>query len=391
MSVMGKTEKSTSQERSPFHQINDAQLLKVLKCSGFYTVFNPDSLTFSSSGYQKRNIPYTEAKAAVKQGTIEGLDGEKYQVLFLRDFDNAGVSIVSNGKVITKINYRDRRFDGTPGASPPKMLQIIGHIAEDKIPSRSRQIGATSWYYSGQTDAVAPGRKSVEFSITSSNPLYKIVDSLRQKKDKLSGNHEALAAFIDNPFAYIPFTKPEKENVDKWWTLWWYVVQRGLRDKKIPYPGQTSQSGFTGFFDHVLHASKELLAPLGYSHLSGVPTWGYVWNLNLKNGFQPDNIDQHTEAIDFFEKISSIKLPDGRRLDDVHFKSGLHSWFAVAPFMLQVAPHYEPELKIDHKYVNGDFMALFNSMQKQLINEKDEVYTYPLAPGRNLWHSLQLK
>lgn len=388
---MGKGEKHKSHEVSPVNRLTDNQLIQTLQCPGFLNVFDIQSLTFSHNGYGQQYFLHTGAVAQVKRGTITGVNGEQYSVSLIRDLDNAGVHVTNlDGKVVTKVSYRDRRCDGTPEATPPTILRYVGGVCANQIPERSKEIGATSWYYSGPTDVELPERKSVEFSIASSNPLLQIEDLLKHKEGKLSVNPKMLASFIDNPFAYIPFDQPNKENIDKWWTLWWHVVQRGLREKKIPYPGQTSQSGFTGFFDHVLHESKALLEPLGYTHLSGVPTWGYVWNLNLKNGFQPDDVVQHQEALTFFDKVRAVTLPDGRKLEELNYKSGLHSWLAVAPFIMQLNPSYEPELHIDHKYVNGDFKALFGSMKKQLVTENNEVWTYPLAPGRNLWHSLEL-
>jgi len=312
---MGKPEKRMQSELSPISQLTDSQLLKTLQCPGFLATLNIDSLSFLSERYGQQYILHTGAMAKIKRGSILGINGNQYSVSLVRDLDNAGVSVTDlDGKEVIKVSYRDRRFDGTPEATPPTLLQNIGHFRPEEIPVRSRSIGATSWYYSGPTDVELPARKSVEFSIASSNPLLQMETLLRNKEAKLSVNPKMLASFIDDPFAYIPIDQPSKENIDKWWTLWWHVVQRGLRGKKIPYPGQTSQSGFTGFFSHVLNESRELLAPLGYTHLSGVPTWGYVWNLNLKNGFQPDNLEQHQEALSFFEKTRSITLPDGKKL-----------------------------------------------------------------------------
>lgn len=392
---MGKVENPLAfitSEYSPIHQVADEQLIQTLQCPGFDEIFKSDSIRFVSKKYGPQIILHTGGMAHIKRGTIQGVDDKMYTLSIIRDLDNAGIIIQDeNAREVSKVNYRDRRNDGKREATAPHLLQTIGNIADEDVPDRSRNIGATSWYYSSKGDEQIPGRKSVEFSITSSNPTESIADFLEHKQDKLSVDSKQLASFIDDPFAYIPFSDPSKENVDKWWTLWWHVVQRGLRDKKIPYPGQTSRKGFTGFFDHVLESSKDLLNPLGFTHLSGVPSWYYVWQLNMKNGFLPDDPVQHKEAGDFFDRLYDLDLPNGKKMHQVDYKSGLYSWITVAPFMMQLNPQYEPTLNIDHAFVNGDFKALYHAMQTRFVDLKsNEVSTYPLAPGRNLWHSLDL-
>ena len=393
---MGNKEvnKFTTPEFSPLQKITDDQLVNTLTCKGFSEIFNTGSLKFASNNYGPQNILHTGASAYIKRGAILDNDYQQYSVTIMRDLDNAGIMVHDqNGHEVAKINYRDRRFDGSLEATPKKLLRSIGNYSENDIPDRSNKIGATAWYYSSDIDKQPPGRKSVEFSIVSSDPKKKISNLLLNKQASLPVNAEHLASFIDDPFAYIPFDKPTQKNINKWWTLWWHIVQRGLRDKSIPYPGQVSQAGFSGFFKHVLQESKHLLSSLGYTHLSGVPTWYYVWNLNLKNGFMPENSAQHDEALDFFNKMYSLPLPDGRRLnsDEVDYKSGLYSWVAVAPFMLQLAPDIKPKLEIDDKYNNNNFDSLYNSMKEKFIDKNGKVHTYPLAPDRNLWHSIELK
>ncbi len=393
---MGNLEKLPflTSEHARIHALNDGQLLQTILCDGFKNAVKLNTLSFPSKAYGESRILHTGGNAHIKRGSLESKDGTQLSVSLIRDIDNAGV-IVQNcdGEEITKVVFRDRRADGTLGATPPAILTHVGKKAPSDVPTRSRQVGATSWYYSSPEDVQIVGRKSIEFSITSSNPEQSIAHLLEQKQSKLSVDAKQLASFIDDPFAYIPFDQPTPDNINKWWTLWWHVIQRGVRQKKIPFPGQTSQSGFKGFFDHVVTKSKELLKPLGYTHLSGVPTWYYVWNLNMKKGFQPDNPEQHEEALQFFSKLDGVVVPSHppKKLEELEHKSALASWIAVAPFMMQLSPEFVPELNIDHTFVNGDFKAIYASMMEQFYNKEQRAfYTYPLAPGRNLWHSLDL-
>lgn len=379
-------------EHAPVNRLSDAQLLSAIMCKGFQNAMQMNTLRFTDQKYHEVLSPETGGRLHIKTGHMLDQHGNDVDVRLVRDLDNAGVVVRDRrNDELTHVIYRDRSHDGTLGATPPHILTMIGSHPPDTIPERSHKVGATSWYYSSPTDVQADGRRSVEFSITSSDPSKSIEHFLEQKENKLSVPPKLLAQFIDNPFSYIPFDHPTPEAMNQWWTLWWHVVQRGLREKKIPYPGQTSQSGFEGFFTHVLETSKQLLKPLGYTHLSGVPTWYYVWNLNIKNGFVPDDTNQHAEATAFFERLHRVKLPSGKRLDELDYKSGLYSWIAVAPFMMQLAPEYIPELHIDHKFVNGDFKDLYQGMMDQFYDKDQRAfYTYPLAPGRNLWHSLDL-
>ncbi|PIQ71570.1 hypothetical protein COZ40_02340 [Candidatus Roizmanbacteria bacterium CG_4_10_14_3_um_filter_39_13] len=380
-------------EASLLHNITDEQLLNTLNCPGFSTIFKPESLQFINNKYGPQQMIHTGAQSYIRRGHIIGQDGNDYSVSLIRDLDNAGVVITApDNNQLAKVMFRDRHNDGTLESTPPKFLRSLGNYS-GPIPGRSLGIGSTPWCYTFKGDKQPSGRKSVEFSIVSSSPEAKLVDLLTKKQDRLSVDANELSIFIDDPFEYIPTAgNITPDNIDYWWTLWWHVVQRGIRGKEIPYPGQLSKVGFKGFFRHVLSNAKELLQPQGFTHLSGIPTWKYVWDMNLSHGFLPDDPEQHQEAVDFFERMRTIELPDGKKLSDIDPRSSLHSWIAVAPFAMQLDPQYQPKLKIDHKYTNGDFDKLFKSMQETLVTEdKAEVHTYPFYPGRNLWHSLDLK
>jgi hypothetical protein len=384
--------KFITKEFSPIHQITDLQMIKTLRCDGFNEFFKPRSMKFTDH-YAEQYRPHTGGKAFVRSGFIQGTDDKLYSINLIRDLDNIGVIVRGdNNQDVLKVNFRDRRKDGELGATPPKLLREIGGYDKTQIPPRSKEIGATSWYYSSPGDKQIPGRKSVEFSIVSSNPTKSLAKALESKQAHLREDAKELTTFIDDPFAFIPFSKPTEEGVKHWWYLWKQVVQRGLRGKRIPYPGQTAQSGFTGFFDHVVDQSKKLLTPLGFTHLSRVPTWNYVWNLNMDRGFKPDDLEQHEEALAFFKKLTNVKLPEDKILGDLNYKNPLFSWIAITPFIMQLNPAYTPVFNAPVAgFVEGNLQNLFESMKAQFVNpENNEVSTYPLAPGRNLWHSLDL-
>ncbi len=388
-------------EPSPLSRITDARLLEMACCPNFQERFEPGSfepLSDYSWGFNSHTGGYAEER----YGRIHPKEGGQYlNVRFRRDLDNAGVAIIdpASRRPVLHLNLRDRRYDGTDMSTPPSYLRSIG--GKDEIPLRSYFVGGTNWYYaSPMVDAVEEGRASVEFSITSSDPSLDLEGLLNQKACRLHIDPRTLLSFIDDPFAALPgasFSDGSEEQfragLNDWYRMWWQVVNRGLRGKSIPYPGQTSVAGFKGFFKHVVAEVTDTLAEYGYTHLSGVPTWYYVWGMNLHNGFRPDNEHLHRAAARFFAAQEQMSLPslgvrslNEERLGDLDGKNPLHSWFAVLPYALELDPEFSPAIGMGEE-AERNFHETYGHARAAYIR-KLEIVTYPLRPGLNLWHSL---
>ncbi len=382
-------------EASPLHRITDGQLLKAVSCTGFLERFRPETEQLEPE-YRPIVNAHTEGYEMVREGHIQDRDGQEYGVRYARDLDNIGLTIHhADGTPIVHLKLRDREFDGTLEATSPHYLQTIGGVAEENIPYRSRFLGGTNWYYSGERDV--PPHKSVEFSIVSSDPTKRLDSRLGMKGEALWVPAERLARFIDDPFAFIPFNNPTPSALNEWYTMWWQVANRGLRGKSIPFPGQTSENGFRGFFKHTVAEVSQLIGDLGYTHLSGVPTWQYVWSLNLANGFFPDHSDHHEQALSFFTALDEMQLPhpgrkrreSDRRVGHLDQKDPLRSWLAVLPFAMNAQPDFVPHLAIAPELSQG-FDTIYQTMHAHLGQPDGSVRSYPLNPANNLWHSKEV-
>lgn len=383
-------------EISPIQTITDEQILQAISCPGFLERFDIGT-AFIPPEYGTQFNTHTQANELTKTGSISDNEGKPFQMQFSRDLDSVGICVAdprSNLPVI-RLVLRDRHLDGHPESTSPYYLNTIGGVKQANIPKRSFMLGGGNWYNAAVEDTVPEGMKAVEFSIISSDPKKLIIDRLNGKVDKLTVSPKSLAAFIDDPFALIPFSDMTENNINLWWKHWYQVVQRGIREEKeIPYPGQTSQRGFSGFFDHVVSNVSVLLKNARYTHLSGSPTWYYVWHMNIAHGFQPQDREQHHEALRFFDHLHKIqfKTQEGKvvRLAETDLHKPLPSWFAVAPFMMALHPTYEPKLDINVQYLEK-FLYMYRSMKEQLKGENEStIITYPLYPGRNLWHNKPL-
>lgn len=377
--------------------MSDEELLRIVTCSSFRENYDVENISLEQNYHRYLN-PETKAWQKIKEGyCTRKSDSTEYKVFFSRDLDNLGVKFVDkeNHCPILYLNFRDRKHDGSLNATSPFYLNAYGD-PNNPIPKRSNYIGGTNWYYSSKEyDTQFKGRKSVEFSIISSDPCSYLSEKLLTKKAKLLIDPLTLCHFIDDPFRFIPNNPGYKAMMDNWYLMWWQVVNRGLRGKNIPLPGQTSETGFKGFFREIIQNCKEKLPKYGYTHMSGVPTWGYVWRLNILNGFLSDNNDLHMKAVNFFRALDSIKLPSNiakknntEFLGDLDDKDPLKSWYAVMPFILKLNPDYCPNLQIEKEY-QQNFNEAFSKIRES-ISINNEVLTYPLEPGKNLWHSLKL-
>jgi hypothetical protein len=352
----------------------------MIACNGFRSNFYLESLAKS----QNRIVNNEGAFGLDQTASIMSKEGVPYTLHFITDRDNRGVILTdkTNKEVVTKVVLRDRHNDGTLEATPPKYLKMINGIQADQIPPRSREIGFTNWGYSNPGDKQQRGVRSVELSIVSADPNQALLERLI-KKNRLFVNPVELAHFIDDPFAYIPYEHASAQSIDMWWKYWFQVVDRGIRGKSIPQPGQTSQRGFEGFFKNAIEETKKAVREAGYTHLTAVPTWSYVWHSFIENGFLPVDQEQDAQATEFFERIASIKLPNGESMSSLSPKHPLASWLSVAPFMLELNPDHIPHLGID-PVREARFQSTYNAL-KNAVQSGDCIKTYPLAPGRNLW------
>lgn len=384
---MGKGEfaKHIGSDPLPIHAVSERDLLTTIACNGFRNEFYLNSIRRT----QSRIVNNEGAYGLDQTATIMSKDGQMYRLHHITDRDNRGILLtdLSNRQVVSKVILRDRHNDGTLEATPPQYLKSINHVDEQHIPERSREIGFTTWSYSNPGDVQEPGIRSVELSIVSSDPQQALLDRLL-KKNRLFVNPRELAAFIDNPFAYIPFEDVNEKTINLWWKYWFQVVDRGMRGKAIPQPGQTSQRGFEGFFSNTLEATEKIAKSSGYTHLTAVPTWTYVWHAFIERGFTPVDAGQARETTAFLERIASITLPNGDTLSTLSPKHPLASWLAVAPFVLQLNTEFVPHLGID-EVREERFRYIFEQI-KNAVQSDEGVKTYPLAPGKNLWLSKKL-
>lgn len=367
-------------EPLPLHSIDDKSLLSMVACNGFRNNFYLESLTKP----KKRIVDNDGAVGLDQTSSIMSKEGVPYRVHFITDRDNRGVILTdhTNQQVVTKVVLRDRHNDGTLEATPPKFLKMINDIPSSEVPARSREIGFTNWGYSNPGDKLSPRQRAVEISIVSADPNRTLLERLIKKND-LFVNPVELAHFIDDPFAYIPFENADIQSINTWWKYWFQVVDRGIRGKSIPQPGQTSERGFEGFFKNAMEEAKHAVKEAGYTHLTAVPTWTYVWHSFIENGFQPVDQAQEKETTEFLERIASIQFPSGERLSELSPKHPLASWLSVAPFVLALNPDHMPCLNID-EVREERFQSTYTAL-KNAVQSGDTVKTYPLAPGRNLW------
>lgn len=368
-------------EKNPLHGISQERLLGALSCKGFVSKYDVGSVKLG-----KKNLVYQNRAWGLDQtATIsDSQHKKKYQIHYVTDLDNNGVIVTDaqNTTTYSKIVLRDRSHDGSPEATPPHYLQVINGYSAKDIGERSKKLAFTTWGYSNPGDTLKQGQRAVELSIVSADPEKALLDRLLQK-NRLFVDAKQLAEFIDDPFSYIPFGFSDPKEIDLWWKYWFQVVDRGLRGKEIPQPGQTAQRGFEGFFKHTIHASEEIAKECGYTHLTAVPTWSYVLHAFLENGFIPTNQEQFEEALQFVDALGKTELPNGNTLDSYHPKDPLYSWLAVAPFVIELNPNHVPNLNIDKTRVER-FNLLFQNLKKS-IQSDSKVLTYPLAPGRNFW------
>lgn len=392
-------------ESAPLHALSDTDLLACIKCPGFQERFDEHSYHLTSKTFTRGYNKSSEALCLARRGEIKGKDGSDFIIFFVGDLDGVGIQIVApeTEEEIIKLHFRDRRYDGTRQATPQGYLKKFEKLSEGEIPARSKFLGATNWYHSSPDwDKPLEGRRAVEFSIVSSDNKMRIAPNLERKKDRLWVNPETYFHFIDDPYAFIPEDKEDEKALNDWYAMWWQVCSRGLmKGKSIPLPGQTSQHGFNGFLPHVVNESSRALRPLGYTHLSGVPTWYYVWELFLRNNFLPDDELLHAQACDFFSNvIDQIKLPSVakkrpeqtilRHLDGTC--PPLKSWFAVLPYAFLVNRDFQPSLPDG---VNDGLQEALNETlrlaRERIIDDQGRIQYYPLLPGKNLWHSRNLK
>ncbi|MFZ2025747.1 MAG: hypothetical protein WAV30_00475 [Microgenomates group bacterium] len=367
-------------EPLPIHSIDDKSLLSMIACNGFRNNFYLESLTKPKA----RMVNNDGAVGLDQTSSITSKENTPYKVHFITDRDNRGVILTdyTNQQVVTKVVLRDRHNDGTLEATPPKFLKMINGTPEEQIPARSREIGFTNWGYSNPGDKQKKDVRAVELSIVSADPNQALLERLI-KKNRLFVNPVELAHFIDDPFAYIPFENASPQSIDTWWKYWFQVVDRGIRGKSIPQPGQTSQRGFEGFFKNAIEETKHAVKEAGYTHLSAVPTWTYVWHSFIENGFVPVDQAQAKETTEFFERIAAIQLPNGDSMSSLSPKHPLASWLSVAPFVLELNPDHIPCLGID-PVREERFQSTYKAL-KDAVQSGDTIKTYPLAPGRNLW------
>lgn len=399
---MAKTEINLPENlQSPtrLQEIPVERLLAMASCQNFQEQINLNKLELTSDWINQYNHK-TQASWQICLGTIANFQGQLHQLQAWRDLDNLGLAIFgfeNPDQIILRLNLRDRRCDGTDEATSPYYLQTVGGLTPTQIPPRSKQLGATNWYYSNPDYDKPPiGMLGAEFSITASDPRSCLEPLLLKKAGKLTVDPRQLYQFIDDPFAQIPYNDVNEMSLNSWYQHWWQVVNRGLRGKSIPYPGQASQTGYKGFFQHVIKETGQTLRDLDYSHLCGVPTWRYVWGLNLYNGFLPENNGQHQQAVNFFNQQNEIELPSFShkylqkdKLGDLDNRHPLHSWFAILPFVLELDPEINPQVNL-----NREFATNFNETlecAKTVYCQNDNVITYPLRPGQNLWHYLKLE
>ena len=378
---------------NPITKIGDDELLRCISCPGFIERFDTRSINVSPN-YELIFNPSTQANLWLRSGWIQTQDGKSYNLSFLRDADNAGVCISDpdTQMLALRLVLRDRGKDGSLEATPPTFLKSIGSLTDADIPDRSRQIGCTAWYYSSPKFDTVPCGSRVEFSITSSDPDIRLVDLLNGKVDRLRVPAEQLTEFIRDPFAMLPLECPNETDLRDWYASWWQVVNRELREKKIPYPGQTSERGFTGYFSHLMRSLPPTLKEIGYTHLSGVPSWYYVWGLNKYFGFETELPQMEYHANEFFQRLDEVKLPEEiscvGRLGDTDPRNALRSWNAVAGYAIELAPNYFPELQVSNQE-NGIFCTALN-YAREAFTVEDKIITHPLKPGVNVWQSLKL-
>lgn len=403
------TAEALKTRESPIASLPPQRLINAIACPAFRENFSMDSLVVTRPFNQ---VPMENgARAHVQEGIIKNKSGQDHTVRWTRDRNGSTVQVFTDDghDELVHLGLRDRANDGTPSSTPPLYLRQIGGLVNEEIPPDAYETGATNWYYASPTyDKPPRGERSAEFSISSCDSATLIRDQLKKNGKKAESlfdrDPEALAEFIRDPFAHIPGEHAPEEEINSWYRSWFQIVNRGLRGKQIPYPGQSSTHGFQGFFEHVVGESVQILKELGYNRLSGVPSYHHVWSLNLEHGFIPENAQVHDQAIEFDRVLKSVPIPtltddhpnpatlgetlirpDGRE----RTRSPLMSWYALLPFMMVSHPNSHPVININHG-VEEKFQHTLWSAQSAFCTPSG-IITYPLSPGANLWHSKPIR
>lgn len=387
-------------EATRLHQLSDEQMISLIACPGIIEKFNLESIKLPEA-YKMAINPSTQASYEVKEGTMHDKKGQGYNLYLQRDLDSVIIRVDNpqTQNIVLKVCLRDREFDGTMLATPPSFLKKLAGASPDSIPPRTEMLGNLRWYYSESSDRVDENRRAVEISVIASDPDFDLKTTLKTKaKNQLFWvkDGEKFAEFIDNPFSSLPDgNPPDPQKLNEWYSMWWQVTHRVLAGKKTPLPGQTSQYSFLGFLEHAIATSEELLSHLGYSHLSAIPTWHYVWTKFQRLGFQPDQQDIHKVSSEFFDKLSNMQLPHPTRRNekiipnDFVNKKELIAWLAVIPYAIQRNPNFIPKLDIPQDQAE-QFAEVFEVIHRELVTETNNVETYPLAPRNNTWYSFPL-
>lgn len=375
-------------EPTPLTKITDKQLTAAISCPGLLEHFKAGELRLSGK-IRRRVSGVTGGMLWERRGTIPHKSGSNYEVVTYRDLDSVGIVVYDHehNVPIVRLGLRDRRSDGSVEATSPFYLRTIGKIDDYNIPPRSFSLGATNWYYSSPIfDGQQEGKRAAEISIVSSDPSKLVIHRLMNKDGKLWVKPKKLWEFIDDPFAFIPLHTPTSEKLNEWYRMWWQVMNRALRGKTIPLPGQTSEAGFSGFFNHVVASSSQLLKEHGFTHLSAIPTWYYVWKIFIiKGGFESDDNNAHRMTVDFLNRMGEINW-DIFPVSSLDEKDPILSWLAVLPYALALNPRHAPDIGSDVAS-RKHFLEVYDAIRDVMVMPDGQVMTYPLFPGRNLWYS----
>jgi hypothetical protein len=250
-----------------------------------------------------------------------------FEIVQSHDEQNAQIKIMNNDQQVFLYKLRDRTRDGKSW----KKTELC------------------EWNYNHQND-VHKGIP-VEQSRYWGHPEHPLTDIYDVE----------IAQFIKDPFDLIPYDNPSQTAMESWICKWKEVINNS---PNIPYPGQQSLQNVAGLAQHIDKASTKVLKEKKYTHLTSVPSWVHIAQINRHYGFS-FSFNQDRQHFDDFEK----RLPEDKKLA---------SWVGVLQFWNELADS------------NGIIPEDYVDKYAIIRDESRIVMTYPLSPERNLWQEKQL-
>lgn len=178
------------------------------------------------------------------------------------------------------------------------------------------------------------------------------------------------SVFIENPFELIPFDDPQPDKLMKWYTMW----RELMNNPHTPYPGYYALSTIGGATRGIFEDTLILLGKKGYTHLTSVPTWFHVAQLNEHLGFDYTHEEDGSQMKAFTSAIEPAAATIDSPISDRRIVT---SWNAVLHYWAEVA---------EKEGLDPESFVTPGSIARSVTGD---VLTYPLRPEYNIWQNIE--